>query len=205
MTGLTDGVTPQPGPRRENALLVLFRIPVFRRMWAAITFSSLGDWLGLLANTALAQQLTREQSRLTQGVAVAGVLLVRLAPDLLVGAFAAAIADKWDRRKTVIVGEVVAGVLYASIALGYNLIWLYVAQFVIEAAGLFIQPANQVIWVAIVPKKLLPTANQLSLTSVYGTVPIAAVVFALLSTVSRLIAGPSAALPGHVNAGIVIA
>src|SRR4051812_26441438 len=130
--------------RRESALLALFRIPVFRRMWAAIAFSSFGDWLGLLANTTLAQQLTRGDSYATQGAAVGGVLLVRLAPDLLFGALAAAIADKLDRRKVVIAGEVSAALLYASIAIGYNLIWLYVAQFAIEAAGLFTQPAKQV-------------------------------------------------------------
>jgi dTMP kinase len=190
-------------PRRENTLLALFRIPVFRRMWAAITFSSLGDWLGLLANTALAQQLTSSQSVATQGAAISGVILVRLAPDLLFGAVAAAIADKLDRRKTVIAGQLTAAVLYASIALGYNLIWLYVAQFVIEAAGLFMQPAMQVIWVAIVPKRLLPTANQISLMSVYGTVPVASGVFALLSSVNRVLSGGTG--PHAVNAAIVIA
>src|SRR4051812_47745839 len=175
--------------RRDNGLLALFRIPGFRRMWAAITFSSLGDWLGLLANTALAQQLTREQSLQAQGAAISGVILVRLAPDLLFGAFAAALADKFDRRKTVVAGELAAGLLYASIAVGYNLVWLYVAQFFIEAVGLFTQPAKQVLWVAIVPKKLLATANQLSLISVYGTVPVAAAVFALLSATNRLFHG----------------
>jgi dTMP kinase len=118
---------------------------------------------------------------------------------------AAAIADKLDRRKTVIAGEVAAAVLYASIAIGYNLIWLYVAQFAIEAAGLFTQPAKQVIWVAIVPKKLLATANQISLMSVYGTVPVAAAVFALLSAADRVIGGQSTATSGSVNAAIVIA
>ncbi len=191
--------------RRENSLLALIRIPVFRRMWAAIAFSSLGDWLGLLANTALAQQLTKEQSVATQGVAISGVILVRLAPDLLFGPIAAAIADKLDRRKTVIVGELTAGVLYASIAIGYNLIWLYVAQFAIEAAGLFTQPAKQVIWVAIVPKELLATANQVSLMSVYGTVPVASGVFALLSSITRVIGGPQAMLPGRMNTAIVVA
>ena len=78
--------------------------------------------------------------------------------------------------------------------IGYNLVWLYVAQFVIEAAGLFTQPAKQVIWVAIVPKKLLATANQISLMSVYGTVPVASGVFALLSAVDRLITGKHAAV-----------
>lgn len=192
-------------PRRENALLPLMRIRVFRRMWGAITFSSLGDWLGLLANTALAQQLTHHQSGLTQGFAISGVLLVRLAPDLVFGPIAAALADKLDRRKTVIIGEVAAGVLYASIAIGYNLVWLYIAQFVIEAVGLFTQPAKQVICVAIVPKKLLATANQVSLISVYGTVPIAAGVFALLSAGNRLISGSATLSPNHVNVAIVVA
>jgi dTMP kinase len=131
------------------------------------------------------------------------VILVRLAPDLLFGAVAAAIADKLDRRKTVIAGELTAAVLYASIALGYNLIWLYIAQFVIEAAGLFTQPAKQVIWVAIVPKRMLATANQISLMSVYGTVPIASGVFALLSAVNRVVSGGTG--PTAVNTAIVIA
>ena len=174
-------------------------------MWAAITFSSLGDWLGLLANTALAQQLTHQQSVATQGAAISGVILVRLAPDLLFGAFAAALADKMDRRKLVVAGELAAGILYASIAIGYNLLWLYIAQFLIEAAGLFTQPAKQVIWVAIVPKKLLATANQVSLMSVYGTVPVAAGIFALLSAANRLINQSQSQSHSTVNAAIVIA
>lgn len=192
-------------PHRENTLLALLRIRVFRRMWAAITFSSFGDWLGLLANTALAQQLTHHQSVATQGFAISGVMLVRLAPDLVFGPFAAAFSDKLDRRKTVIIGEVAAGVLYASIAVGYNLVWLYIAQFVIEAVGLFTQPAKQVIGVAIVPRELLATANQVSLISVYGTVPIASGVFALLSAGNRLVSGSATLSPTHVNVAIVVA
>ena len=192
--------------RRENALLALARIPVVRRMWAAITFSSFGDWLGLLANTALAQHLTHQQSVSTQGAAISGVILVRLAPDLFFGPIAAALADKLDRRKTVIIGDVAAGLLYASIAVGYNLVWLYVAQFIIEAVGLFTQPAKQVIQVTIVPKKLLATANQVSLFSVYGTVPIAAGVFALLSAADRLIdSSTSNGAADQSNVAVIIA
>jgi dTMP kinase len=192
-------------PRRENALVALARIRVVRRMWAAITFSSFGDWLGLLANTALAQHLTNQQSVSTQGAAISGVILVRLAPDLFFGPIAAALADKLDRRKTVIAGDVAAGVLYASIAIGYNLVWLYVAQFIIEAVGLFTQPAKQVIQVAIVPKPLLSTANQVSLFSVYGTVPIASGIFALLSAANRLIDGGGPEKTGTVDTAIVVA
>ncbi|HZC72517.1 MAG TPA: MFS transporter [Jatrophihabitans sp.] len=193
------------GARRENALLALARIRVVRRMWAAITLSSFGGWLGLLACTALAQHLTHQQSTLTTGAAFAGVFLVRLAPDLLFGPLAAALADKLDRRKTVIVGDLSAGLLYASIAAGYNLVWLYVAQFLTEAAGLFTQPAKQVIQVAIVPKRHLATANQVSLFSVYGTAPIAAGILALLSAANRLIDGGNGPTTDHVGTAIVVA
>src|SRR5262249_38524866 len=118
---------------------------------------------------------------------------------------AAALADKFDRRKTVIVGDLTAGLLYASIAAGYNLIWLYVAQFLTEAAGLFTQPAKQVIQVTIVPKRLLATAHQVSPFSVYGTVPIASGIFALLSAVNRLMDGGSGSTADHVGTAIVVA
>jgi len=176
--------------RHENAVLALLRIPVLRRMWAAITVSSLGDWLGLLANTALAQQLTSDRSVAAQGAAISGVILTRLLPDLLLGPIAGALADKLDRRRTIIIGDVSAGMLFLSIAITYDLVWLYVAQFLIEAVGLFTMPAKQAIWVNIVPREKLPVANQMSLISVYGAVPVAALIFALLSTFNRFFQDP---------------
>ncbi|MGI8721651.1 MAG: MFS transporter [Geodermatophilaceae bacterium] len=178
-------------PPRDNSVVALLRIPVFRRVWAAIMLSSLGDWLGLLATTAMAQQLTADESVAVQGTAISGVVLIRLLPDLVLGAFAGALADRLDRRTTVIVGELLAASLYLLIAIGYDLLWLYLAQFLIEAIGLFTMPAKQALWVNIVPRKRLAVANQLSLLSVYGAVPVAALLFALLNTASRFFADPS--------------
>jgi dTMP kinase len=183
-----SGSSPS-GQRRDNALLALVRIPVFRRLWAAIAVSSLGDWLGLLATTAMAAQLTSDQSTAVQGAAISGVILTRLLPDLLLGPLAGALADRLDRRVTVVVGEVLACALYLSIAVSYELLWLYAAQFLVEAVGLFTNPAKQAIWVAIVPRERLAVANQVSLFSVYGAVPLASLLFALLSTVARVFPG----------------
>jgi dTMP kinase len=191
------------GHRADNALVALVRIPVFRRLWASITVSSLGDWLGLLATTAMAQQLTRDQSTAVQGVAISGVILTRLLPDLLLGPLAGALADRLDRRTTVVVGELLACALYLSIAVSYELTWLYVAQFLVEAVGLFTNPAKQAIWVAIVPRERLAVANQISLFSVYGAVPVAALLFALLSTVARVFPGSGEA--GDARTAIVVA
>ncbi|MGY1694959.1 MULTISPECIES: bifunctional MFS transporter/dTMP kinase [unclassified Geodermatophilus] len=187
--GTTRSGSSPSGHRADNALLALVRIPVFRRLWASIAVSSLGDWLGLLATTAMAQQLTRDQSTAVQGVAISGVILTRLLPDLLLGPLAGALADRLDRRTTVVVGELLACGLYLSIAVSYELTWLYVAQFLVEAVGLFTNPAKQAIWVAIVPRERLAVANQISLFSVYGAVPVASLLFALLSTVARVFPG----------------
>ncbi len=168
-----------------SSLGVLLRIPVFRRMWAAIAISSLGDWLGLLATTALAAYLTKDSSNLVQGAAVSGVLLTRLLPDLLLGPIAGALVDRVDRRKVAIIGDLMAALLYLSILVGGNLTWLLIAQFLVEAVGLFTTPAKQTLWVNIVPRERLAVANQLNYVSVYGMVPVAALLFALLATASQ--------------------
>lgn len=184
---------------------------MFRRLWGAIAISSLGDWLGLLAMAALAGVLTGDSSLAVQGAAISGVILIRLLPDLVLSPFAGALADRFDRRRTVIIGEIAAGLLYLSVAVSYELIWLYVAQFLIEAIGLFTMPAKQALWVAIVPRNRLAVANQLSLISVYGAVPVAALLFALLNTASRFFADKAplgaevAKSLGNVGTPIVIA
>lgn len=185
--------------REPNSVAVLLRIPVFRRLWSAIAISSLGDWLGLLATTALAAYLTKDTSSLAQGAAVSGVLLTRLLPDLILGPIAGALVDRFDRRVVAVAGDTLAGLLYLSIILSGNLLWLLIAQFLVEAVGLFSTPAKQALWVNIVPRERLAVANQLNYVSVYGMVPIAAVVFALLSTAASFfgvpdVAGDSSAL-----------
>ncbi|MEJ7702774.1 MAG: MFS transporter [Geodermatophilaceae bacterium] len=108
----------------------------------------------------------------------------------MLGPFAGALADKLDRRRTIIIGDLIAGVLFLSIAVAYDLAWLYLAQFLIEAVGLFTMPAKQAVWVNIVPREKLAVANQMSLISVYGAVPVAAIIFALLSTFNRFFQDP---------------
>jgi dTMP kinase len=176
--------------REPNSVAVLLHLPAFRRLWSAIAVSSLGDWLGLLATTALAAYLTKDSSNLAQGAAVSGVLLTRLLPDLILGPVAGALVDRFDRRTVAIVGDSLAGLLYVSIIVSGNLVWLLVAQFLVEAIGLFSTPAKQAMWVNIVPRERLAVANQLNYVSVYGMVPVAAVLFALLSTLASFFGVP---------------
>lgn len=171
--------------RQPSALGSLLRIPVFRRVWAGITFSSLGDWLGLLATTALAAFLTRDASSIAQGAAISGVLVTRLLPDLILGPVAGSLVDRLDRRKVAVICDSLAGLLYLVIAFSPNITVLLVGQFLVEAVGLFSTPAKQAMWVNIVPRERLALANQINYVSIYGMVPVASVLFALLSTTAQ--------------------
>ena len=174
------------GGRRDGVL----SIKPFRRLWIALTLSSLGDWLSLLALSILATELGGHSNG---AYAVSGVWLTSLLPALLFGPLAGAIADRFDRRSIMIAGDVIRAVLYLSIPINLSLgvvdklTWLYVAQFLASTASLFWTPAKDASVPNLVPPGKLEQANQLSLFTTYGTAPIAGLLFSLVSLISRLL------------------
>jgi dTMP kinase len=169
-------------------------IKPFRRLWVALTLASLGDWLSLLALSALAANLGGTNGG---AYAVSGVWLTSLLPWLVLGPLAGAVADKFDRRLNMIIGDLVRAVLYITIPINMTvgfanqLVWIYTVQFVASCASLFWLPAKDASVPNLVPKDRLEQANQLSLFSTYGTAPIAGLLFTLLAVVSTAL--------GHVS------
>ena len=111
--------------------------------------------------------------------------LVTLLPALLFGPLAGAVADRLDRRMTMIVGDVIRGLLFVSIPLFPNLTWILVAKFLAGVASQFWNPATAASIPNLVPKDKLERANQLSLLTTYGTAPLAAGLFSVLALVSE--------------------
>jgi dTMP kinase len=170
----------------------VLRVRDFRRLWMSMALSSFGDWLGLLAITATATSLVN--SFAGKNFALGAVLLFRLLPAILLGPLAGAFADRFDRRKTMVVADCLRFALFASIPLVNNLVWLFVAQFLIEAISLFWIPAKEAAVPNLLRQDQYEPANQLSLVTTYGLTPVAAaLVFSLLTSVgsrlSRLIPG----------------
>src|SRR5215470_6779721 len=166
----------------------------FRRLWIATSLSSLGDWLSLLALSALAYSLTGQHMQATAGaIAVGGVWITSLLPYLLFGPLAGAVADRLDRRINMVTGDVVRAVLYLSIPLNLvigfapKLTWIYVAQFLASCASLFWTPAKDASIPNLVPREKLDEANGLSLLTTYGTAPVAALFFVVLQSISTLL------------------
>ena len=166
-------------------------MPAFRRLWVVLAVSSFGDWLGLLATTALAAQLAGDFR--AQTFAIGGVLVVRLLPDLVLTPFAGAFADRFDRRRTMVVCDTLRFALFLSIPLVGSLTWLIVASFLIECVTLFWMPAKEATVPRLVPRDRLEPAMQLNLVTTYGAAPVAAAVFSLLSLGANTLGG---VLPG---------
>ena len=142
--------------------------------------SSLGDWLGLLATTAMAQQLSGGDYA-KANYAISGVFIARLLPAVFLGPLAGVIADKLDRRKLMVACDILRTGLYISIPIFHNYIWLYTATILVEAITLFWSPAKEASIPNLVPREKLESANQVSLLAAYGTAPIAALLFIILS------------------------
>ncbi len=175
-----SGAIPNPATRAIRASEHVLRIPAFRKLWNAMSFSSFGDWLGLLATTALAQQLAGGDYA-TANFAIAGVFIARLLPSVILGPIAGVMADRFDRKKLMVIGDILRAALFISIPLVGNYLWLYIATVLVECVTLFWSPAKEATVPNLVPKNKLENANQMSLFAAYGSAPVAAIVFSLLS------------------------
>ena len=154
----------------------------FRRLWIALSFSSFGDWMGFLATTALATELVEGGAAGRKATfAIGGVLMFRLLPAIVLGPFAGAFADRFDRRKTMVVCDVLRFAVFASIPVVRSLPYLLAASFVVEAISLFWIPAKEATVPNLLPPPKLEAANQVSLITTYGTAPLAALVFTALA------------------------
>jgi dTMP kinase len=173
-------------PPEQREVRSVLAIKPFRRLWISLSLSSLGDWLGFLATTALATELTSSYS--AELYAVAGVLFVRLLPAVFIGPVAGAFADRFNRRTTMVVTDLLRFALLLSIPLYPHLWWLLAASFLIECNSLFWIPAKEASIPNLVPRNQLESANQLNLVTTYGFGAVAALVFSALAFVNRALA-----------------
>jgi dTMP kinase len=190
---MTQGL-PNPAAPAPAATRGVLAIPAFRKLWNSMVFSSLGDWLGLLATTAMAQQLSGG-SYATANFAIAGVFIARLLPAVFLGPIAGVIADRFDRRRLMFNVDIMRAALYISIPIVNTYFWLYTAMILVECLTLFWSPAKEASVPNLVPRDKLESANQVSLLAAYGTAPIAAILFSLLTLLSSAIAAISPLIP----------
>jgi dTMP kinase len=162
------------------ALRYVLRVRGFRRLWMVLGVASLGDWIGLLATALFAS--SQVSSNAAKGAAFGGTIAVRLLPSLVLGPIAGVFADRFDRRYTMVVTDLIRFVFYGSIPLvpllGFSgstsVAWAAIATFVGEAVTLIWVPAKEAAVPNLIPKSLIEVSNQLTLITTYGITPIIA-------------------------------
>ncbi len=196
---MPEAYDPLTDPAPAHDLRAVLRIRAFRRLWIAFGLSSLGDWIGLLALTAMAKAFAGDNYQMAN-FAIGGVLFLRVLPALVMGPVAGWVADRLDRRWTMILGDLIRAAFFVTIPLVGTLTWLLIATVLIEIVSLIWGPAKDASVPNLVPRHRLEAANQLSLITTYGTALPAAAIFTTITLASRSLGDFSIDLAVYVNA-----
>lgn len=148
---MTDGVAARALGARD-----VLRIPDFRRLWIAQGISDVGDGLTLLTLMLLVNELTGST------LALAAVAIVLAIPPLTIGIVAGSYADRWDRRKIMLVSDGLRAVTvlgFVVIDTAAMLPALLVLAFVQASIGTFFTPARGALVPRVVPADGLLAAN----------------------------------------------
>jgi len=130
----------------------------FWRLWSAAVVSRLGAGVAGAAFPLLAASLTRDPRQVALVSVFAGL------PWLLLALHTGALADRWDRRRTMWLCDLTTAAVVAGLAVvvlsGAATLWLLcAAAFAAAAVGTLFDSANQAALPSLVPRDQLATAN----------------------------------------------
>jgi MFS family permease len=157
---------PSPGPANDPGLgaFAPLRIPLFRDRWIASTVSSVGTWMQDTAGTWLMTVLT------TSPLLIALMQTAASLPVLILGLFAGATADIYDRRRLLIFWQawmlvsvaILAVLTFAGVISPLTLLCF---TFLLNIGSAMNNPAWQAIVPELVPQQQLPAAVTLNAAS----------------------------------------
>jgi dTMP kinase len=176
-------------PSERVSYRALLRNGNFLRFFLAQAVSSLGDWIGVIAIAVIAEGIGGE-------AAVGAVMTARVLPGFVMGPIGGVLADRWNRKKTMVVADLLRAGIIFSLPFVPNLLYLLFASVLLESLTLIWGPAKDASLPHFVPPRYLTHANSLSLVAIYGPWPLATVVFASLAALGGFLGDHVPALSG---------
>ncbi|HWO40346.1 MAG TPA: MFS transporter [Candidatus Eisenbacteria bacterium] len=146
-----------PVPGRLAAL----RYRDFRLFWTGLLISNIGTWMQMTATNWLLYELTGSPLQL----GLNGIF--RAVPAIALGLFSGTFADRFDRRRLLILTQLTLGVLALCLAVlnhsGHIQAWhIYAFTFLSAGVGSFDGPARQALFPSLIPRAVLPNAVALN-------------------------------------------
>lgn len=160
--------------KKESASLSLFRNRNFLWLWLAYVISNLGDAALAVALSVTVYNGTNSKTALGLSM-VFGTL-----PVVLFGLIGGVFADRWNRRRTMIVadlGRALAVLLllgipnahFKALFNAHDMGLVYTASFLVASLSCFFSPARQGLLPVLVPRERLLQANSLMLSANQAT------------------------------------
>lgn len=140
-------------------MLAVLRQRNFTLLWVGGMISMLGDWLLFIALPFYIYDITGS------ALATGAMFIAETLPILLFGSIGGVFADRWDRKKTMIVADLLRAALLLLLLMVRSPEWLwaiYLVAFVQSSVGQFFNPAKGALIPQLVDESQLMPANSLN-------------------------------------------
>jgi len=139
-------------------VLAVLRRRDFSLLWLSGLVSVAGDWVLMIALPYYVYVTTGST------LATAGMTAAELAPAILLSSFTGVLADRWDRKRILVVANLLQALVVASLLLvGEGWLWVvYLVAALQSTAAAFSQPAEAALLPTLVPVEQLVQANALN-------------------------------------------
>jgi Na+/melibiose symporter-like transporter len=138
---------------------LLFTHRDFALAWIGSLISLTGDWMLQASLPVYVYQLTGST------LATGAMIVVTVVPYLLLGSVAGVLVDRWDRKRTLVVANLIQTVGLAPLLLVTSVEWVwlvYVVAFYQSVLAQVVKPAQEAVLPRLVPANVLVSANSLN-------------------------------------------
>lgn len=189
-TGELGGMIETATPASTGAYRRILKNQQFRRLWYAQFVSGVGDWLVIGFLMPLVTTLSGGSS-----FAVAGILIAKIIPALVFSSLTGVLVDRFDRRKVMIVADLVRAGLAVVLVVTNSLWVIYLVVLLMETCSLFFWPARNALIPYMVADDDITAANGLAYTTQQASMLIG------LTAATAILAGFEAGVRALMDAG----
>lgn len=143
----------------KNHYVELFKNKNFLALWTGQAVSNLGDWIIVVALIELTIRLSGS------ALAVGTLMMFKIIPALLFGSLIGVLVDRVNRKRTMILCDVVRGGIILLLPFVSNIFQIYLIAFLLETFSLAFMPAKDASIPNIVKRDQILTANSISYTT----------------------------------------
>jgi MFS transporter, DHA3 family, macrolide efflux protein len=152
----------------KPSMFSVFRNRAFTSLWVGELISGMGSALTTLAASILVFRVTG--SALSVGL----MLIATAGPTILVGLVAGVLVDRYDRKRILVISDLLRAVLILLIPflIPFNILWLYILVALASAVTQFFDSAHASILPEVATDEELSAANSLMAISSVGSTTI---------------------------------